>query len=45
MHIFNSVFKTKYIVAFVLLMAVAAFACHAHIGQNVGMTEKNRFSG
>ena len=42
-HIFNSVFKTKYIVAFVLLMAVAAFACHAHIGQNFGMTEKTDF--
>ena len=42
-HIFNSVFKTKYIVAFVLLMAVAAFVCSAHIGQNFGMTEKTDF--
>lgn len=39
-HIFNSVFKTKYIVAFVFLMAVAAFVCPAHIGQNFVMTEK-----
>ena len=29
--------------AFVLLMAVAAFACHAHLGQNFGMTEKTDF--
>lgn len=44
MHIFNSVFKTKYIVAFVLLIAVAAFVCPAHIGQNFSMTEKTDFT-
>ena len=44
MHIFNSVSKTKYIVAFVLLMAVAAFVCPAHIGQTFSMTEKTDFT-